>query len=130
MLIDANIFLEVLLGQKKSKECMKVLEEIKNGKEAYISTFTIDAIILVLHKHRTPLFKIALFINSLLNYEGLIIYSVSMRDRLTAVKLMGKYAIDYEDAITAQSAISAGCKFVLSMDSHFDKLKEIKRISP
>jgi len=131
MLIDANIFLEVLLDQKKAEECKIFLRGIQSGKiKAVISTFTIDTIILAMTRHGTSLEKIKIFLNSLMNLKGLKGYSVNFKDRMLAVDLIKKYKLDYEDAITLQSAISSNCKEILSFDKHFDKIKEMKRVEP
>ena len=40
--IDANIFLEVALGDKKTKECKKLLNNVNDGQsQAYTSDFII-----------------------------------------------------------------------------------------
>ncbi|MEK6800746.1 MAG: type II toxin-antitoxin system VapC family toxin [Nanoarchaeota archaeon] len=131
MLIDANIFLEVLLDQEKASSCKKILEDIRKGKtKAIITNFTIDSIIIIMNRNKTDLSSIELFIKSLLSYQGLTIYQINFKDRLNALKLIEKYNLDYEDAITLQSAISTNNKELLSFDAHFDKVEEIRRIEP
>jgi len=45
LLVDANIFLELFLGQKKADECQTFLNKISSGElEAVVSKFTIHAI--------------------------------------------------------------------------------------
>jgi predicted nucleic acid-binding protein len=40
--VDANIFLEIALGDKKSEECKSIIDEIREGKlVAYTSGFII-----------------------------------------------------------------------------------------
>mgnify|MGYP001609545580 CR=1 FL=1 len=70
------------------------------------------------------------YLESLRNIKGLRWYNINFQDRLIALEHMKKYNLDYEDAITLQSAISSSCKEILSLDKHFDKIKEVKRISP
>ena len=131
MLIDANIFLEVLLEQQLSKKCKEILEKIQTGEnKAFVSTFTIDAIALLMNRYKIPSEKIILFLNSLFNYKGLVIYNVTMKDRIDSVYFMDKYKLDYEDAITLGAALSCKCGGILSLDKHFDKIKEIKRVEP
>ncbi|MBI2451882.1 type II toxin-antitoxin system VapC family toxin [Candidatus Pacearchaeota archaeon] len=130
MLIDANIFLEILLEQEKAEKCRKALIEVEKGKEATTTNFTIDSIIIVMNRKKATLSKIKLFIMSILSYKSLRIYHQTLRDRVHALDWMKKYNLDYEDALTLQSAISTGSKEILSFDSDFDKIKEIKRIEP
>ena len=48
-LIDANIFLEVELGQKKGEIAKKLLKLFENGElSGYITDFHIDAIVIVM----------------------------------------------------------------------------------
>ncbi len=131
MLIDANIFLEILLEQKKSEDCKSILREIHKGqRKAIISIFTIDTIILAMTRNKVQLSKVKIFLESLRNIRGLKLYNINFRDRMLALDLMKRYELDYEDAVTLQAAISNNCKEILSFDRHFDKIKEIKRIEP
>lgn len=131
ILIDANIFLEVLLEQKKSRDCINFLKEVQEGKtKAFISNFTIDTIILSMTRCNLENKKIKIFLKSLTNFKTLKIYPVGFRDRFLALDFMERYSLDYEDAITLQSAISSQCSKILTFDKHFDKIKEVKRIEP
>ncbi len=131
MLIDANIFLEILLDQKKSEKCKNFLRKIQtNQKQAFISSFTIDTIILSMYRNKTPVTKIKIFLQSLRNFQGLKFYNITFRDRILALDLIKKHGLDYEDAITLQSAFSNDCKQILSFDKHFNKVKKIERVEP
>ena len=45
LLIDTNIFLELLLGQEKADECQKFLEMVSEGElEAVATKFSVHAI--------------------------------------------------------------------------------------
>ena len=130
MLIDANIFLEVLLKQEKYLICAEFLKKIQKGEaEAIITTFTIDGIILVLERHGQDTDSIKIFIHSLYNYAGLKIYVATMNDRLQAISHM-LLGLDFEDALTLQCALSNNEKEIMSFDKDFDKIKLIKRIEP
>lgn len=83
-----------------------------------------------MEKHRLPPQKMNIFLSSLFHYEGLEIFNVTIKDRLFALKLMERYKLGYEDAITLQSAISSNSKEILSFDKHFEKIKEVKRVKP
>mgnify|MGYP001612833996 CR=1 FL=1 len=97
MLIDANIFLEVLLAQEKLEECKRILEEVDNGeKEAVVTSFTIDSIVIVMTRNKVSIDDIELFIKSILSYNGLTYYQITFKDRLSALKWIKKYNLDYE----------------------------------
>lgn len=130
MLIDANIFLEVLLKQEKYLICAEFLKKIQKGEaEAIITTFTIDGIILALERHGQDTDSIKIFIHSLYNYAGLKIYVATMNDRLQAISHM-LLGLDFEDALTLQCALSNNEKEIMSFDRDFDKIKIIKRVQP
>jgi len=131
MLIDANIFLEVLCTQEKANECKKILKEIQKGKKlAILTNFTIDTILIAMERYKIEIEKKQIFLKSILRYKGLTIYNISIKDRLLALQLIEKYNLDYEDAITLQAALTMNIKKFLSFDKHFDRVKEIERIEP
>ncbi len=130
MLIDANIFLEVLLKQEKYLICAEFLRKIQEGEaEAIITTFTIDGIILALERHGQDTKSMKIFIHSLFNYAGLKIYVATIKDRLQAISHMS-LGLDFEDALTLQCTLSNNEKEILSFDRDFDKIKIIKRVQP
>ena len=107
------------------------MEEVDNGeKEAVVTSFTIDSIVIVMTRNKVSIDDIELFIKSILSYNGLTYYQITFKDRLSALKWIKKYNLDYEDALILQSAISLKEREILSLDSDFDKVKEIKRIVP
>src|SRR3989344_6425823 len=129
MIIDSNIFLEVILEQERVESASEFLNEILKGeKQGFISTFSIDSIILNLVKNNAKKNKIISFLNGLLKYEGLRFYQIKIKDRIDALNLMSKHKLDYEDAVIVQSAISTSSDEIVSFDKHFDNIKEIKRI--
>ena len=131
-LIDANIFLELELGQKKSLECQELLNMVKDGKiEAIISDITIDSIVIVMENFKKTWREIAIFLTSLLMYKGLRIHSLNMADKIAAAELMGKYSLDFEDSAVLQILVSRShLKGLISYDRDFDNIPGIKRLEP
>lgn len=131
MLIDSNIFLEFLLKQDKSDKCKDFFQKVVDGDiQAFLSSFNLDSIIMTLGRENISSKEIAEFVESFLFCKGLHVYNVTFNDRLLALELMDKYDLDYEDALTLQSAISTKSKEIVSFDKHFDDLAEAKRIEP
>ena len=131
MIIDSNIFLEFLLNQEKAETCKDFLNKTVRGEiEAITVDFIIDSVVISMKRNNKSLSDIMGFLKKLINSRGIRIYSVSMNDRIEAVKIMGKYNLDYDDSLILQSAMSTNSKEILSFDKHFDKVKEIKRIEP
>jgi len=55
-LIDTNVFLELLLDQKRAEECEQLLEKIAKGDiEAVITNFTIHAVEAILNDSKLVL---------------------------------------------------------------------------
>lgn len=131
MIIDTNIFLEVILEQEKAEKCKIFLKEILEGKKkAIISSFSIDSIVLSMIRNKVSGGKITIFLRSLYKYAGLRFYQIRIKDRINALLFMEKYNLDYEDALIAQSAISTNSREIISFDRHLNKIKEINRIVP
>ena len=128
MLIDANIFLEFLLGQKEAQKCFEFLEKVREGAiQAVVSTFTIDGILIAMEKHHHDAKIMEKFLSSLSGHKGLKIYMPTLNDRHEAIRHMAR-GLDFEDALTIQSAIASNETEIISLDKHLDKVKLIKRI--
>ncbi|MEK6961575.1 MAG: type II toxin-antitoxin system VapC family toxin [Nanoarchaeota archaeon] len=129
--IDANVFLELLLDQARADECDSLLKTVFTGKtQAVVSDFTIDGIIIAMARNRIDCRKIRLFLLGIQTYKGLKVYHHSLNDKIKATILMEKTGLDLEDSLTLQCAVSSGCKGIVSLDSDFAKVKEIKKIDP
>ncbi|MBI2580201.1 PIN domain-containing protein, partial [Candidatus Woesearchaeota archaeon] len=96
---------------------------------AVVSTFTIDSILIELERHQHDAEIMKRFLQSLLGHKGLRIYVPTMDDRLKAIAHLA-LGLDFEDALTLQSAIANNEKEIMSFDKDFDKIKSIKRTQP
>ena len=130
-LIDANIFLEVELGQKKGEYARKLLKRFENGElSGYISDFHIDAIVIVMENYDKTGKEIAIFLSSLLKYRGLSIIEISLSSKINTTKIMDMYDLDFDDALICQCMKERNLKELISYDTHFDKIDFIDRITP
>ena len=131
MLIDTNIFVEVLLAQRNAERCARFLEKVHKGEiRAHVSTFTIDGVLLNIERNRKTVKDLARFLYHLLSYRTLMVYTPTLRDRLNAFAHMDAFKLDFDDALILQCALSNNIKEIVSFDKHFDKVKMIKRIEP
>ena len=129
LLIDTNIFLEVMLARAKRKASIEFLNAVKMGREkAAVTDFTIYSIMIILDGHgkRRELDK---FLRSLSAYKGLTLYATSLEDKLEAVELAINGEFDVDDAVQYASARSLGVKAIVSLDKHFDD-QAIPRMEP
>ncbi len=128
---DANIFLEVELGQAKSRACEEFLELVRSGEvDAVISDFSIYTVALVMENNGKTPKEIKKFFASLFAYAGLRIHPLSNDDRIAAATLMEKHGLSLDDALVLQTTLASQATALVSLDRDFDKVKEIKRIEP
>lgn len=129
--IDANIFLEIFLKDEKSEACKSFLKSLLEKNQWVVtSDFIIySCLIQVQHYLKSIPFlkKTLLFFN---NYPLLKIYRPSLADWDHAVELMGAYSLDFDDSLVVSCMHENKLTQLVSLDKHFDKIKEIKRIIP
>jgi len=129
MLIDTNIFLEVQLNQEKAQEASEILEAVsKNINQAYVTDFTIDSIIIIMEHYNKSPAEIKRFLVSLLAYEGLDFYQLSIFDKIKATEHMSSLQLDFDDACMYQAMQVLKITTIASFDTDFDKIPDIKRL--
>ncbi|MBI2675252.1 MAG: type II toxin-antitoxin system VapC family toxin [Candidatus Aenigmarchaeota archaeon] len=130
-LIDASVFLEVELQQDRHRECEEFLERVMEGSiRAVISDIEIDSILIVMEREGKKIHDMKKFLSSLSLYKGLVIYSLSLWDRIKALEHSESFRLDIEDAMVVQAAMANGTTYVVSLDSDFDRAKTVKRMLP
>lgn len=122
-LVDANIFLEVLLSRARKEECKKFLRSLRDGKKSGIVTdFTIHSIIVIMSS-LNRLNELKTFLLSLIAYKGLHIHHTTLTEEVKATELAIEQNLDMDDAIQYSSALSANAEAIISFDKHFNGLK-------
>ncbi|RLI19632.1 PIN domain nuclease [Candidatus Bathyarchaeota archaeon] len=118
LLIDTNIFLELLLGQERADRCQKFLEMVsEGGLEAVATKFSIHMIEAMLNDSEL----IPIFLRNLRNSIGLHVYETSMDDEIAASMLIKKLKLDFDDGLRYYVAKKLGVKAIVSCGEHFDK---------
>ena len=129
LLIDTNIFLEVMLAQAKRKECVEFLDAVKTGEQkAAVTDFSLYSIMIILDG-REKLRELDRFLRSLSAYKGLTLHATSLRDKVHAVELAADGEFDVDDAVQYASARNLRAKAIVSLDRDFDN-REIPRRDP
>lgn len=129
--IDANVFLELELEDNRWKESELFLKELaKNKFQAFISDFHIYSILLVIETKTKSVEKLERFISALQSFDSLYVYHPTDDDLLSAIRFMKKYKLSFDDALIIACMIANNTKELVSFDSDFDVVKEIKRIEP
>lgn len=128
-LIDTNIFLEVLLAQKRKKEAKKFLQYVSNGTlVAYFSRFSLYSIELLLTKLKM-LNELATFLIAIKKFKGLRIISTTPTDNLLIVKITKNTSLDFEDALQYYLVKKYNLDGIISFDTDFDNT-DINRFEP
>jgi predicted nucleic acid-binding protein len=129
--VDTNIFLEVELNRARSEECREFLKKILKGEiKAFTTDFALDSIIVLMEKEGAKPSELRKFLENVMFFEGLTIYSLNFVDRIIAAALMEKVKLDFDDAIAYFVMKSLDLKEIVSFDKHFDKISGIKRLDP
>jgi len=130
-LVDANILLEVLLGQQKAEVCERALRKFRDGKlKGLMVDFAVDTIVIVMENYGKGADEIRTFLSSLLGYKGLSIYFSSPLDRIAAAGHMRDHGLDFDDALTLQAMRENGVERIISYDRDFDKVSIVRRVTP
>jgi predicted nucleic acid-binding protein len=87
LLVDTNIFLEVLLSQHKKDQYEVFLDQLRSGiKIGVITDFSIHSIIVIMYS-LSKLKELQTFLLSLTAYKGLKIYSTTLTDEINAATI-------------------------------------------
>ncbi len=126
MLLDTNIFLELLLDQKRANECENLLELVSRGRmEAVVTHFTVHAIEAALGSGK----NLDVFLRNLEHSVGLYVYDTSVSEEIAISLISKKIDRDFDDAVQYYVAKKLGADPVVSFDQHFDGL-DISRVEP
>lgn len=131
LFLDTNIFLYSAGRPHPERDAsVRILERVAEGSlEATTSTEVIQEILYVLIRRgqRQEGLSLAAKITAL--FPGLL--PITRDDISAAVDLLRKYpALPVRDAIHAASMIQSGVKTIVSVDSDFDLISEIRRLEP
>lgn len=128
--VDANIFLEVLLQDKRKESCKMFLSKVISGEiKAVTSDFIIYACLLEL-RHKKSLQSMKEFIVFINECHGLSILRPSLQDMNAAIEIANLYKLDFDDGLVVACMILNGVTTLISLDKDFDRVKEITRKEP
>jgi predicted nucleic acid-binding protein len=126
ILVDTNIFLELLLGQSKSRDCRTFLERVSEGQiEAVATHFSIHGVEAVVGKGEL----LTRFIRNIENSEGLYVYDTDLTEESSAALLTSQLGLDFDDALQYYVAKRLGATAIVSFDTHFDGM-DVPRKEP
>lgn len=119
-LIDTNIFLEILLKQKRKEKCKKFLNA--NLGQLHISDFSLHSIGVILFRKRKVTVFQKFIDDSMPNTKLLSLPADRYKD---VVKAQKEFGLDFDDAYQYGIAKSYGLKLV-TMDDDFKQIADIE----
>ena len=127
LLLDTNIFLEMLLRQQRAEECRLMLERLSvSGVAIALTTFALYSIELNLEQHgREDL--LAPFLTDCKNGNFLLM-TTQFHDEENILSIIGQQQLDFDDAHQYWAAKKLGARLV-SFDADFDKT-DLRRFEP
>lgn len=128
--MDANVFIYSSLNRKAlGDKSRSIIRDVQTGKmSALTSALTFDELIWAVKKERgegAGLRAGEVF----LSIEGLVISDVKQDTLNSALALLREYHLNPRDSIHAASALNSKAEYLVSEDSDFDSIGEIKRKS-
>ena len=126
--IDSNVFIFAALNNEELGNNAKlILEEVENrNMEASTSSLTFDEVVWIVKKNRN--FEDAVSIGeAFLNMPGLHLVAVNQDLLALSISIMKRYKTDPRDSIHAATAITQKANIIISEDTDFNKIKELKR---
>ncbi len=124
--LDANIFLEIELGDEHAQQCKEFLQATD---QLFTSDFVVYSCLLKIWKNvglQKHMKDFLVFINSL----DIRIIRPSPKAMYEAISIMERYKLDFDDALVVSCMKEYEIKNLVSYDQHFEKAKEITVIRP
>jgi uncharacterized protein len=117
-LFDTNIFLEILLSQKKSADCKKALNDNINC--IFVSDFSLHSIGVILFRHgKEKIF--GSFVADILSKIDIISLSRESYSKLSELKY--KYNLDFDDSYQYKLAEDRALT-IITMDKDFERVED------
>ena len=118
LLLDTNIFLEVILDQERANEARTLLSEIE-GHEFFISDYSLHSIgLLLFRRGKHEVFRQCL--RDMILGVGVAVIALSAQEMESLIEAAQKFNLDFDDAYQYAVAERYGLTIV-SFDSDFDR---------
>lgn len=120
LLLDTNIFLELILEQKKSQEVRDLLLQMDRY-EFFVTDFSTHSIGLILFR-RSQYQMFLKFLDDVFVEGGVTILGLNLEDLREAVNNSQQFKLDFDDVYQYVAAEKYGLTLV-SFDADFDRTK-------
>ncbi len=121
LLIDTNIFFELILKQEKAEEAKNILSKTQEH-ELFISDYSLHSIGLLLFRRKQHnVFR--QFVIDMISNAGETIISLSDSDMVTVINAAQSFSLDFDDAYQYVAAEKYNLT-IISFDSDFDRTEK------
>lgn len=128
MYLDANFFIFAnFAADKKGQKARTIVKSIVNGKAAITSSLALDEVMWVLIKNKQE-DELRAIIEEIYTIKNLKVTEVPALIPLRALGFMERYKLKPRDAFHVAIMEHFGVEHIVSDDTDFDRVKEIKRI--
>jgi len=127
--VDANLLIYAATEEGAiSKKAFEIVEKIKQGHyKAFTSTLTMDEVLYIIQKNAGREIA-AKTVETYLKLNNLNIISVDMQILNKSIEIYKKTSLRPRDSIHLAAMQLNEIKTIISQDSDFDKIKDIKRL--
>jgi len=127
MVVDMDIWLEVLLEQEHAEECAEFLQLVANGEiSAYVTDFAVHGIVVILER-RGRREQIRDFLATLEGFRGLILLHATLAEQIEIAEFAQQTGLTFDDAYQAFFAQRLNVP-VVSFDSDYYGI--VPRVEP
>jgi len=121
LLVDTNLFIEVLLNQASSREARAFLENPK-GHEIFVTDFALHSIgLLLFRQKKSEVFR--QFLEDMVGGMGAGMVTLAAQEMIFLADVAARFKLDFDDAYQYTAAPRHGLRIV-SFDSDFDRTSE------
>ena len=118
LLLDTNIFLEVILDQERANEARTLLSEVE-GHEFFISDYSLHSIgLLLFRRGQHEVFR--QFLKDMILGVGVTVIALSAKETEGLIQVAQQFGLDFDDAYQYVVAERYGLT-IISFDSDFDR---------
>ena len=121
LLIDTNIFLEVILGQEKAEKARELLSKTEEH-EFFLSDYSLHSIGLLLFlRKQHDVFQ--QFLTDMISNAGVRVATLSVHDMGAVINAAQKFNLDFDDAYQYVAAEQYELT-IISFDTDFDRTEK------
>jgi len=135
--VDSNVFLHAFLKPRRKltqkeleikEEAQAIVKRVEGGEEVAMSTAHLSEVVNIIETS-LGLEKSLGFLAWVVTMDNIEVYSVGLGHYEKSLPLAEENAISANDALALLFMRSCGLKEIYSFDKHFDRLKDVVRLS-